>query len=102
MPRPTAAVAVGDFNGDGRLDAAFTMLASTSPYDNGTVGILFGNGDGTMTVSPQVLNVEACPLKLFASDFNHDGVMDLAVYDRYITTRRSTCSSGWLRAGAFR
>ena len=31
----------GDMDGDGKLDAAFTN------YDDGTVSLLFGNGDGT-------------------------------------------------------
>jgi FG-GAP-like repeat len=36
-----ASVAVGDFNGDGKLDLAVTNL------DDNTVSILLGNGDGT-------------------------------------------------------
>src|SRR5207245_3380334 len=42
-------VAVGDFNGDGRLDLAVTNASS---YDvPGTVSVLLGNGDGTFTSS---------------------------------------------------
>src|SRR3989442_4059207 len=38
-------VAVGDFNGDGRLDLAVTNASS---YDvPGTVSVLLGNGDGS-------------------------------------------------------
>lgn len=72
---PTSIV-VGDFNGDGILDLAFSDL-------NG-VEIALGNGDGTFTetkASPIAVPSELYSLQ--AGDFNHDGTLDLAGVDSY-------------------
>ncbi len=65
-------VAVGDFNGDGKLDLATGNL---SP-DN--VSILLGNGDGTF--QPHVDYIAGTtPQSLVVADLNGDGRLDLAV-----------------------
>jgi RHS repeat-associated protein len=65
-------VAVGDFNGDGKLD-----LAVVNENSN-TVGILLGNGDGTF--KPQVTYATGTtPYSVAVGDFNGDGKLDLAV-----------------------
>ena len=72
---PTS-VAVGDFNGDGILDLAFSDL-------NG-VEIALGNGDGTFketAASPIVVPSELYSLAI--GDFNHDGKVDIAGVDNY-------------------
>jgi hypothetical protein len=72
---PTSVV-VGDFNGDGVLDLAFSDL-------NG-VEIALGNGDGTFNETPA--SPIAVPSELYslqAGDFNHDGKPDLAGLDNY-------------------
>jgi hypothetical protein len=72
---PTS-VLVGDFNGDGVLDLAFSDL-------NG-VEIALGNGDGTFNETPA--SPIAVPSELYslqAGDFNHDGKLDLAGLDNY-------------------
>ncbi len=65
-------VAVGDFNGDGKLD-----LAITNGGDN-TVSILLGNGDGTF--QPRVdYPTGTRPTSVVVGDFNRDGKPDLAI-----------------------
>ena len=65
------AVAVGDFNGNGKLDLAVTNTVS------GTVSILLGDGTGNFTLasSPAVQYASS----LAVGDFNADGKLDLAV-----------------------
>src|SRR5256886_2213029 len=65
-------VAVGDFNGDGKLDLAVANLNSR------TVSVLLGNGDGTFRAAPTVV-VGQSPFSIAVGDFNGDGKPDLAV-----------------------
>jgi hypothetical protein len=72
---PTA-VAVHDFNGDGKLDLAVANATAA------TVSILFGNGDGTF--QPQVTYSTGAgtnPSWIIAADVNGDGVFDLVTAD---------------------
>jgi len=63
--------AVGDFNGDGKLDAAVPQNTGNS------VSVLLGNGDGTF--GPAVnYGVGSNPNCVVAGDFNGDGKLDLA------------------------
>jgi hypothetical protein len=68
------AVVVGDFDGDGKLDAA------TADNFDDTVTILHGAGDGTFTIG-QVVELEpgASPVGLAAADLDKDGKIDLVV-----------------------
>src|SRR5215469_7350876 len=67
-----AAIVLGDFNGDGKIDIAVANSGS------GDVSILLGNGDGTF--HPAV-NYSAGhnPSMIAVGDFNGDGKLDLAV-----------------------
>ena len=66
-----SAIAIADFNGDGKLD-----LAVTDSSDNAVI-ILLGNGDGTFG-TPTTIPVGNGPEAIVAGDFNNDGKLDLA------------------------
>jgi FG-GAP-like repeat/Protein of unknown function (DUF1573)/FG-GAP repeat len=78
VPEAPTDIAVGDFNGDGRLD-----LAVTSAYGlgYGMVSILLGRADGSFapavnySVGPYGLPVT----NVAVGDFNRDGKMDIVV-----------------------
>jgi hypothetical protein len=76
-----AGAAVGDFNGDGKLDVAVAGGGSTT-YPNSGVAVSLGNGNGTFTQangSPFSLGQDLSAI--VAGDFNGDGKLDLAVTD---------------------
>jgi hypothetical protein len=65
-------VAVGDFNGDGKLDLVVTNVGSSN------VSILLGNGDGTFRPAVNY-NVGLYPQSVAVGDFNGDHRLDLVV-----------------------
>lgn len=65
-----AALATGDFNGDGKLDVALA--------EGSTVQILLGNGNGTFTTGP-AYTVTMGANSIAAGDLNADGKIDLVV-----------------------
>jgi hypothetical protein len=68
-------IAVGDFNGDGKLDLAVSCYGGTSQQ---AVSVLLGNGDGTFKTSSYTasgLNFRSVEI----GDFNGDGIADLAL-----------------------
>jgi FG-GAP-like repeat/Bacterial Ig-like domain (group 3) len=74
-----AAIAVGDFNGDGKLDMAVADAKGNS------VTILLGNGNGTFTRDSSAIPgtvALSTPISVVAADFNDDGNLDLAVLNR--------------------
>lgn len=74
-----AAIAVADFDGDGKLDLAVTDLT------NSTVSSLLGNGDGTFK-APASFGVGGHPTSVAVGDFNKDGKLDLAVANHLSNT----------------
>ena len=66
--------ALGDFNGDGKLDVV--TLDNASNY----IQVWQGNGDGTFK-SPAKYTTGAQPTSVVVADFNGDGRLDLAISD---------------------
>ncbi len=64
-------VVLGDFNRDGRPDAAVVNSSTNS------VTVFAGLGDGTFQ-SPPSIQVNSQPFAIVSADFNNDGVPDLA------------------------
>jgi hypothetical protein len=67
-----SAMAVGDFNGDGKLDLAVTE------YFQASVSILLGDGAGNFNLASSP-GVGTWPDQIAVGDFNGDGKLDLAV-----------------------
>ena len=65
-------VAVGDFNGDGKLDLAVANGSSN------TVSILLGTGTGSFGAKTD-FGTGIDPISVAVGDFNGDGKLDLAV-----------------------
>ncbi|MBZ5707041.1 MAG: VCBS repeat-containing protein [Acidobacteriia bacterium] len=65
-------VAVGDFNGDGKLDLAVANLTSHN------VSVLLGKGDGTFQTAVNYITGRE-PRSVAVGDFNGDGKPDLVV-----------------------
>ena len=74
-------VAVGDFNADGKLDAAVANGLGALPGFSG-VAVSLGNGDSTFTqASGSPISLGQSLSAIITCDFNGDGKLDLAVTD---------------------
>jgi len=77
-----SSVAVADVNLDGSPDLAVTVsCADAYCYSGGYVSMYLGNGDGTLRPEIRLDEALGYPHAVLASDFNSDGVVDLAVTD---------------------
>jgi hypothetical protein len=65
-------VAFGDFNGDGKIDAAVAV------YSSGSVAVLLGNGDGTFRPATYYA-VETGPEFIYTADLRRNGILDVVV-----------------------
>jgi hypothetical protein len=75
----THSIAVGDFDGDGKLDMAVTNSSSNDHVASRNLAILIGHGDGTFTVSQRSL--QGPSVSVAAADFDGDGKLDLVIAD---------------------
>src|SRR5262249_2348955 len=75
-PGTLQAIAVGDFNGDGKLDIAVANVGTGASAN--TVSILLGAGNGTFQLQNNNYATGATPAALVTGDFNRDGKLDLA------------------------
>ncbi len=71
-------VAIGDLNGDGKLDLAVTN-AGENGGNIGSVSVLLGNGDGTFQSAVSYSTVGFVALWVAIGDLNGDGIPDLVV-----------------------
>src|SRR6266567_407356 len=92
--KPSAA-AVGDFNGDGKLDIAVMNSGDASVGDNGGLSILLGNGDGTLKSAANV-SAGTNPVAVAVADFNGDGTFQLPTT---IVKCGVICTATWVVAG---
>ncbi len=66
------ALALGDFNGDGRLDIVFTTIGG----GGNNLFVFLGNGDGTFQLT-NGMSTDVGVQWMFAADVNGDGKLDL-------------------------
>jgi hypothetical protein len=84
-PGATGLVAVGDFNGDGKLDFVTVSSAGTTTAPQQVLSVFLGQGDGTFQTGQSVVfqsdNRLAAPSIVYVGDFNGDGNLDVLVWN---------------------
>jgi len=82
-------VAVADVNGDGKPDLIVANECADSNCNNGSVGVLLGNGDGTFQTAVTYGSGGYSATSVAAGDFTGNGKPDLVVANACTT---KTCS----------
>jgi hypothetical protein len=73
--------ALGDLNGDGKLDLILAGNVAGTSSGSGTPNVytLLGNGDGTFQARVTLALAGGGPTSIVLSDFNKDGCLDVAI-----------------------
>ena len=72
-------VAVGDLDGDGKLDVMVTTGEQIFGSVHGSIGVLLGNGDGSFQTATSFDAGGSQTNAVVAADLNHDGKPDIIV-----------------------
>lgn len=88
-------VAVGDFNGDGKLDIAVAGGEGSCRGCASAISILTGKGDGTFQLKFVTWGPFINPASIATADFNGDGKLDLVMVDNIGEFWGSPRERGW-------
>jgi hypothetical protein len=80
LPSTPTAAAVGDFNGDGKLDIAVSLFGGNGQTGGNlqSLAILIGHGDGTFEAPVLYQSLENA-YGISVGDFNNDGKLDVVI-----------------------
>jgi hypothetical protein len=84
-PNYPAAVELGDFTGDHKLDVVTVDESGYCPC----ISLLLGNGDGTFQEPPIITMPPVTPVAVGIGDFNRDGKLDLVSIDQFGSTNQA-------------
>ncbi len=93
-------IAVGDMNGDGKSDIIVANNGDQKISEFGSIGILFGNGDGTFRKAVQVNVGPVYPTWLGVADLNGDGKLDVVLQSSGTLTVYLGKGNGKFKTGA--